>query len=375
MKGKNAGGHGIMDSLRRLEVWYHGRQAGYLAMTNDSLCTFEYTGDFLAHGFSLSPFELPLQKGVFVGKRHPFEGGFGVFDDALPDGWGLLILDRYLQSVGIKPSELNLLDRLALVGKSGRGALEFVPDKSVLPPTQIADMDMLALQAAALLEEKSYSGEDIVELYRRGGSPGGARPKVFVEADGNEWLVKFPAKNDPSDIGLTEYQYALLAQDCGVEMPEVRLFERKYFGVRRFDRVNGEKLHVVSMAGLLRADYRIPCIDYWHVFQVSSALSYDVNELWRVYKLMCFNYLIGNKDDHAKNFSFVCDEGKWRLSPAYDLLPSDGFGGCHTTSINDSITPQDADLVALAVKAGLEAKKACRVLDEMKRKVETAKFD
>lgn len=364
-----------MDSLRRLEVWYHGRQAGYLAMTNDSLCTFEYTGDFLAHGFSLSPFELPLQKGVFVAKRHPFEGGFGVFDDALPDGWGLLILDRYLQSVGIKPSELNLLDRLALVGKSGRGALEFVPDKSVLPPTQIADMDMLAMQAAALLEEKSYSGEDIAELYRRGGSPGGARPKVFVEADGNEWLVKFPAKNEPSDIGLTEYQYALLAQDCGVEMPEVRLFERKYFGVRRFDRENGEKLHVVSMAGLLRADYRIPCIDYWHVFQVSSALSYDVNELWRVYKLMCFNYLIGNKDDHAKNFSFVCDEGKWRLSPAYDLLPSDGFGGCHTTSINDSITPQDADLVALAVKAGLEEKKACRVLDEMKRQVETAKFD
>lgn len=355
-----------MDNLRSLEVWYHDCLVGLLALTSDNLCTFEYTGDFLANGFSISPFELPLQKGVFVAKRHPFEGGFGVFDDSLPDGWGLLILDRYLKSIGMKPSELNLLDRLALVGKAGRGALEFVPDKSVMPSTQIADIELLAKEAASLLEEKDYSGQNVEELYQRGGSPGGARPKVFVRSDGREWMVKFPAKNDPDVIGETEYQYALLAQKCGIDMPETKLFDGKFFGVQRFDRKDGEKLHVVSVAGLLRADYRLPCIDYWHVFQVSMSLSNDMEELWRVYKLMCFNYLIGNKDDHAKNFSFIIDGGKWRLSPAYDLLPSDGIGGFHTTSINDNINPKDIDLITLAIKAGLEQKQAVNVLNEMR---------
>ena len=360
-----------MDNLRRLEVWLHGQKVGWLAMTNDHLCTFEYTGEFLSNGFSISPFELPLQKGVFVAKRHPFEGGFGVFDDSLPDGWGLLILDKYLQSIGTKPASLNLLDRLAIVGNTGRGALEFVPDRSVMPSSQEADIEKLAKEASALLEEKSYYGKNIVELYQRGGSPGGARPKIFVKEDGQEWLVKFPAKSDPETIGKTEYEYALLAQECGVEMPEVRLFEGKYFGARRFDRKEGEKLHVVSMAGLLRADYRTPCLDYWQVFQVSMALSHDVEELWRVFRLMCFNYLIGNKDDHAKNLSFIYDDGMWHLSSAYDLLPSDGFGGYHTTSINDSIAPKDSDLLVLAGKAGLEVKTAERIIEEMRSVIKT----
>ena len=353
----------------QLEVWYSGCKVGVMAITNDGLCTFEYSGEFLAGGFSISPFELPLQKGVFVAKRHPFDGGFGVFYDCLPDGWGLLILDRYLRSIGTNPSALNLLDRLALVGNSGRGALEFVPDRSVSSSSQIANISLLAEQVAVLLEEKDYFGEKIAELYQRGGSPGGARPKIFVKSDGYEWLVKFPAKSDSETIGEEEYRFALLAKQCGVEMPDVRLFEDKFFGTRRFDRKDGRKIHVISMAGLIRADYRIPSIDYWHIFQVSMSLSHDIEELWRVYKLMCFNYLIGNKDDHAKNFSFVFDEGNWRLSPAYDLLPSNGMGGYHTTSFNNSINPTDDDLTNLAAKAGLDAKEAKKVLDEMRERI------
>ena len=89
---------------------------------------------------------------------------------------------------------------------------------------------------------------------------------------------------------------------------------------------------------------------------------------------MYTNYLIGNKDDHAKNFSFIFDGSKWRLSPAYDLLPSDGFGGYHTTSIYDSITPQDSDLLMLAGKAGLEKKTASRILEEMRSIVNQKKL-
>ena len=150
-------------------------------------------------------------------------------------------------------------------------------------------------------------------------------------------------------------------------MPETRLFEGKYFGVERFDRTVKGKVHVVSIAGLLRADYRLPSIDYTHIFQVCAALTHNVVEIWKVYRLMVFNYLIENKDDHAKNFSFIYSDGEWHFAPAYDLLPSDGINGFRTTSINDKIEPNDNDVIAVATKAGLDKNNALKVLEDMRQ--------
>lgn len=355
-----------MNNIRQIEVINDDRSVGRLALTKEGLCAFEYSAEWLSTGFSISPFELPLRSGVFIAKRTPFEGGFGVFDDCLPDGWGLLILDRYLQQKGINPQTLSLLDRLALVGSTGRGALEFRPDRSVVSQQDFADFEQLAVEAERILDSDDYSGESIVEFQNRGGSPGGARPKIFVRHDDKEWLVKFRAKRDPKRIGIEEYHYSLLAKRCGIEMPETRLFEDKYFGVERFDRTKNGKLHVISMAGLIGADYRLPSIDYIHIFKVCTALTHNMAEMWKVYRLMVFNYLIENKDDHAKNFAFIHRDGDWHLAPAYDLLPSDGIGGFRTTSINDSITPTKEDIFAVAVKAGLDKKEAIKVFEEMK---------
>lgn len=129
--------------------------------------------------------------------------------------------------------------------------------------------------------------------------------EIFTLYEGKEWLVKFRAKQDSKRIGLEEYEYSILAKRCGIEMQETRLFEDKYFGVERFDRTTNGKLHVVSIAGLIGADYRIPSIDYIHIFQVCATLTHNMAELWKVYRLMVFNYLIDNKDDHAKNFAFI----------------------------------------------------------------------
>ena len=362
-----------MDSIKQIEVIYNNRIVGRLALTKEGLCAFEYAADWLQEGFSISPFELPLRSGVFVAKPRPFEGGFGVFDDCLPDGWGLLILDRYLQQQGINPRNLTLLDRLALVGSTGRGALEFRPDKSVVTKQEYADFEKLALEAEQILDSDDYTGEGIEEFQHRGGSPCGARPKIFTRYEGKEWLVKFRAKRDPNRIGRDEYNYSLLAKECGIEMPETRLFENKYFGVERFDRTANGKLHVVSAAGLIGADYRMPSIDYTHIFQVCAALTHNVAELWKVYRLMVFNYLIENKDDHAKNFAFIYRDGEWRFAPAYDLLPSDGMNGFHTTSINDSIEPTKDDLLAVAAKAGLNQKEAEEIFESMKSRVKKAK--
>ena len=354
-----------MNSLRQIEVIYGNRPVGRLALTKEGLCAFEYSAEWLGSGFSISPFELPLKSGVFIAKSRPFDGGFGVFDDCLPDGWGLLVLDRYLQQNGINLRTLTLLDRLALVGSAGRGALEFRPDRSLVSKQDYVDFEKLALEAEQILGNEDYSGKGIEEFQYRGGSPGGARPKIFTRYDGKEWLVKFRAKNDSERIGAEEYNYSLLAKKCGIEMPETRLFEGKYFGVERFDRTPKGKLHVISMAGLVGADYRLPSIDYAHIFQACAMLTHNVAELWKVYRLMVFNYLIGNKDDHAKNFAFIYRDGDWHFSPAYDLLPSDGINGYKTTSINDRIEPSKEDLFAVAVKAGLDKREAVGIFEKM----------
>lgn len=199
-----------------------------------------------------------------------------MFDDCLPDGWGLLVLDRYLQKQGITPRSLTLLDRLSLVGTTGRGALEFHPDRSVMSYSEYVDFERLATESERILGKEEYAGEGIDEMYRRGGSLGGARPKIFARYDGREWLVKFRAKGDPKNIGRDEYRYSLLAKKCGVEMPETRLFEDKYFGVERFDRTSNGKRHVISAAGLLGADYRIPSIDYLHIFHIGATLTHSM---------------------------------------------------------------------------------------------------
>lgn len=354
-----------MNSIKQTEVIFKNWLVGRLALTKEGLCAFEYSAEWLNSGFSISPFELPLRSGVFVAKPRPFDGGFGVFDDCLPDGWGLLILDRYLQKNGLNPRTLSLLERLALVGSSGRGALEFRPDQSVTSENEYADFEKLALEAEKILDSDDYTGEGIEEFQHRGGSPGGARPKIFTRCDGKEWLVKFRAKRDPKRIGIDEYHCSLLAGKCGVEMPETRLFEDEYFGVERFDRTANGKLHVISIAGLIGADYRMPSIDYIHIFQACAALTHSVVELWKVYRLMVFNYLIGNKDDHAKNFAFIYRDGDWHFAPAYDLLPSDGINGFRTTSINDRIEPSKEDILAVAAKVGLNKKEAMEVFEKM----------
>lgn len=355
----------MIKRIKLVEVHLGNVMVGRIALTKEGNCAFEYDTLYLTRGKSVSPFELPLKNGVFLAKRLPFDGNFGVFDDCLPDGWGLLLLDRYLQKQGINPRTLSILDRLSLVGSSGRGALEFYPDQSKISNQEYIDFEHLAAETEKILSSDTYLGDSIESLYNQGGSPGGARPKIFTVYKGKEWLVKFRATNDPKDIGQIEYKYSQLAKKCGLDMPETHLFEDKFFGVERFDRTPGGKLHVVSVAGLLNADYRTPCLDYLTIFQLCNTLTRNVQELWKLYRLMVFNYLIGNKDDHAKNFAFIMREGEWYLSPAFDILPSDGMNGYHTTSINDSITPKNEDLFTVAKKTGLDRKRAVAIFNEI----------
>ena len=353
-----------MDEVRVVEVFFSETRIGRIALTPDSLCAFEYDPSYLLSGNSISPFHLPLKQEVFVARRTPFNGNFGVFDDSLPDGWGNLILDRYLKSKKVDPAKLTLLQRLALVGSTGRGALEYRPDYSEASEDEIINFDHLASETAKILTS-DYTGGSLDTLYKFGGSSGGARPKTFVKIDGKEWLVKFKATSDPANIGEIEYEYSLLAKNCGINMPETRLLESKYFGVERFDRTPQGKIHTVSAAGLLNADYRAPCLDYSSLLQLCHILTKNMEEVYALFRQMVFNVVIKNRDDHAKNFSFQLINGEWKLSPAYDLLPSNGFNGFHSTTINNNGEPSINDMMVVATNAGLNSQHATEIIQEV----------
>lgn len=353
-----------MNEVKLIEIFMNGEKVGRMALTPDFLCAFEYDPAYLTNGVSISPFNLPLKSEVFIAKRTPFNGGFGVFDDSLPDGWGNLILDRYLRSKGIDPAKQTILQRLALVGSTGRGALEYRPDYSESTADEIINFDNLAADAEKILTT-DYDGSSLDTLYKYGGSPGGARPKVFVKIDGKEWLVKFKANIDPLNIGRIEYEYSLLAKKCGINMPETRLFEDKYFGVERYDRTPDGKIHTVSAAGLLGANYREPSLDYESLLKLTHILTKNMEEVYAIFRLMVFNIAIKNRDDHAKNFSFQLMNGEWKLSPAYDLLPSDGFNGFHTTTINNNGDPTVNDIIIVAERIGLNKQRSKQIIEEV----------
>ncbi len=358
----------MVKPISMIEVSYQNQPVGKLALAPDRTCAFEYNRDWIGNGFSISPFHLPLKPGVMLARPTPFDGLFGVFNDSLPDGWGRLLVDRWLVNQGVDPNGLSVLDRLSLVGKEGMGALSYTPSQS--PGTEVTShpLHYYARQVEQLLGEEdpgSYNAGSLEELLKLAGSSGGARPKVLVKIDGVEWLVKFRASVDPGKVGEIEYHYSQLAKKCGIMMPETTLFEGKYFGTRRFDRIGDSRIHVHSAAGLLYASHRMPSLDYAELLKATMALTRDINEVARMFRLMVFNVHIGNKDDHAKNFSFICENGSWKLSPAYDLLPSSGFGGQHTTTVNGNGNPTLADCLEVARTTSFPVKRANEIIGEV----------
>lgn len=355
-----------MNKIYVLEIYLNEQRVGRMALTPENTCAFEYDNQWLKTGYSISPFFLPLKSGLLLAKRTPFNGNFGVFDDSLPDGWGNLLLDRYLQEKGINPYKLNTIERLSLIGTTGRGALEYRPDQSLSSSNEWLDFNQLAAASQKILSSSETTS--LNTLYKHGVSSGGARPKVFAQIEKQDWLIKFRASSDPENIGKTEYEYSLLAKECGIEMPETKLFEGKYFGVQRFDRTKDGKVHTISAAGLLHADYRIPSLDYSILLNLTLQLTKDMQEVVKMFRQMVFNVVISNRDDHAKNFSFQHINGNWKLSPAYDLLPSYGFNGYHTTTINDKGEPTNADLLTLATEIGIQKQQANQIIEEITTK-------
>lgn len=367
-----------MDRVNKLLVRYDEKLVGTMALHQNTLAAFEYDKDWLIDGFSLNPFSLPLKKQVFMPNIEPFEGLFGVFADSLPDGWGRLLTDRLLLKNKINPMEVSSMDRLAIVGASGMGALTYEPDYH-FETKEIGttlDFDKIAIECANVLET-DYS-DDLDKLFKLGGSSGGARPKILTKFYGEEWIIKFPSLDDVKNIGEQEYKYSICAKECGIIMEETKLFPSKicsgYFGTKRFDRVvrnNGDikRIHMITVSGILETSHRIPNLDYNILMKLTLELTKDFAEIEKLFRLMCFNVFAHNRDDHSKNFSYLYDdnEKKWILSPTYDLTYSYSIGGEHATTVNgNGKNPSMNDILEVAKNIGMKERKAKNTADEIK---------
>lgn len=355
----------------RLTVKYHGKKVGILSLTPDNkLCAFEYDGEWLAEGFSVSPLELPLKPGLFIAKPRPFYGNFGIFEDSLPDGYGRYLLHRALMREGIDDRKLTSIDRLSLVGNSGMGALCYEPETIIAKGEEVSDFDLLQEKALEVLKEQQDTDAGLL-LYNSGNS-GGCRPKAVFSDNEGHWLIKFRHTYDPMDMGVQEFYYNEVAKKCGINVTDFKLTAGKYFTTRRFDMTDeGERIHTATASGLLCVSLSEPVLDYANLMALTGYITQNPKDVEEMYRRMVFNYLTDNKDDHCKNFSFMVrkdDIGKWKwhLAPAYDLtLCAEGYNGQHATSVNQTGFPTLTDFIAVGTKTRMSEKRCREIFDEV----------
>ncbi len=348
------------------------QKVGTLAIKNKKIY-FEYDKEFLKTGIELSPYKLPLKSGLFRCDDTTFDGLWGIFADSLPDGWGRLLMDRYLMRLGLNPHSLSPLDRLAYVGSHAMGALSYEPEREIESSLESVVLDDLAESSAEILEGSSKALLD--ELLSLNGSSAGARPKVLVQISDDQrqiihgreklkegfshWMVKFASSVDSREVGAVEYAYSLMAKEAGLDMPRTALLEGKrgrYFACERFDRVGDRRVHMHSVAGLTHSDFRFPTLDYDDLLSLTLHLTKNMQEVEKVFRLACFNLFTHNRDDHSKNFSFIINaKGEWSFSPVYDITFSSGIEGGHSTLyLGEGDNPTSKHLLKLALKYGLK---------------------
>lgn len=356
-----------MKDILKITVSLNRHTVGTLQMTPEKdRSVFEYDKAWIASGFSISPWELPLQTGLIFSKENSHGGGFAAFEDSLPDGYGLYLLDRMLRREGSSLGELSPLQRLSLVSNSGMGALCYKPETLKEHTATITDNDFDELQRKAINVLSEKSDADASFLYYNSRNSGGARPKaVYKAADGSDWIVKFRHIYDPSDIGKTEYQYMRTAMKCGIDIPEIRLINDRYFSIKRFDIKDGHRIHTLTAAALLQSDFRSQSIDYVNLLALTGYLTQDLAQVEQMFRRMVFNIICANKDDHAKNFSFLCENGKWSLAPAYDITYSpEGTKGEHATSVKYSGNPSLEDIISAGTGIRISRKRCIEIIEE-----------
>jgi serine/threonine-protein kinase HipA len=326
---------------------------------------FRYSPEYLAHpaAFPLDPIHLPLSTESYNTDR-PYSGVHGVFEDSLPDDWGRRLLARRYQ---LERKNQRVPGLLELLGGQGMGALSYGKDDVI--PVKKEDVDgryLMELQRlAAKFEEDATSIDDeMALLFQAGSSPGGARPKALIRDQKMAYLAKFSSVRDQFDVVSLEAATMALARQAGVSAAPTKLVPcgvKKALLVERFDVNNhtGGRNHLISMQTLLKADgyYYAGYRDLADVIRRVSCN--PVWDLLKLFKQLVFNVMIGNTDDHLKNFCMIYDGDGWKLSPAFDLVPNIGLNREHVLQIGDSTVVENRTAIIQEAKYfGIKRQKA-----------------
>ncbi len=367
------------------ERWLWGTLVSTTALTGRPQIMFEYSDLAKSKGLELSAYTLPLE-GVSLRRGFPNHqfGLPGPVYDSLPDGWGMLLMDRLFRRRNLNAARIGPLERLAYIGKNAMGALSFEP---VAPEGEVSQAHIPVESLAAEIQEvlKGEGGQFLQTLLLVGGSPQGARPKALVfrnPQDGTfttaatpgfeAWLIKFPAKDEHPEVCAIEMVYAECLRRCGIQTPDTQHFNLPNglaaFASRRFDRVDGQRVPMQSLAAFTGADYKSPgSLDYVNFLRATQMCTNDVREKALAFERAVFNVAFNNRDDHPKNFAYVMSRsGTWHLAPAYDVTFCEGPGGYHQMDVMGEALEVSRDaMLRLAEEAEVPMDRAADIISRM----------
>lgn len=365
------------------ERWLWGSLVSTTALSGRPRILFEYSDEAKQRGLELSAYTLPLD-GPKLRQDFPSHqlGLPGPVYDALPDGWGMLLMDRLFRRRGLNTARIEPLERLAYIGGNAMGAMSFEP----VAPEGLASHEHLSLdQLAADIQDvfQGHDGEFLLRLLQVGGSPQGARPKALIYRDTHTgsfttatapeleaWLVKFPAQDEHPEVCAIEAVYAECLRQCGIPTPNTEYFTlpngQAAFASQRFDRQTGLRVPMQSLAAFTGADYQSPgALDYVNFLRATQLCTNDVREMAFAFERAVFNVAFNNRDDHPKNFAYLMSStGQWQLAPAYDVTFCEGPGGYHQMDVmGEALSIDRAALLRLAEEAEVSAQNANRLID------------
>lgn len=386
----------MKDNIIQVKLW--DKNVGLLSWDDNKGCSvFQFDKDFMQYGWNIAPLIAPLDS-AYVQKSFPMSGnkeklygGLPEFiADSLPDYWGNIVFQKWIEANHLQPKSVNAVDRLSFIGKRAMGALEFQPAHIQEDASINIELSSLYELANRLFLDRQDINIDMSnnlimeDLYKVGTSAGGQRPKAIIGMDEetgiirsgqadlpsnfNHYILKFDtSKRNELPITKVEMAYYLMAKDAGINMMPSKLVEiegTKNFMTQRFDRQNGKKIHTQTLAAMSSfADA------YEDLFVVGRKLNLSAEEQSQQYRRMVFNVIAENVDDHTKNFSFIMlPNGEWHISPAYDIVfsadPDSHFYRNHELTVlgkRKNITKQDLLLFAQRQ----DIKNAASIIDEV----------
>ena len=366
----------MRDNIVQVSIW--GKNVGLLSWDDKRGCSsFQFDRDFINNGLDIAPLVAPLssaivQRGFPISgnKEKPYYGLPEFIADSLPDHWGNVVFQKWLEKNNLHTRQINAVDRLSFIGKRAMGAFEFQPAHIKEDASIDIKLSSLYELANRIFNDRQNVSIDvnngliIEDLYKVGTSAGGQRPKAIIAIDETtgiirsgqadlpqsfkHYILKFDtSKPDEFPFTKIEMAYYLMARDCGIDMMPSKLVEiegTQNFLTQRFDRVDGIRIHTQTMAAMSSfAD------TYEDLFVIGRKINLTAEEQTQQYRRMVFNILAGNVDDHTKNFSFLMyPNGEWHISPAYDLIfsidPASRFFRNHELSVRgkrNNITRKD----------------------------------